>query len=42
LYRGQLVLPEPGVWRLVLKIKRGEQLHEVHADASVKKADPSP
>ena len=42
LYRGQLVLPEPGVWRLVLKIKRGEQLHEVHADTSVKKADPSP
>lgn len=42
LYRGQLVLPDPGVWQLVLHIRRGEQLHEIHADTSVSKADPSP
>ena len=42
LYRGQLVLPEPGVWSLILQIRRGEQLHEIHADTSVNDADPSP
>jgi len=39
LYRGQLVLPEPGRWSLVLKIRRGDQLHEIHADTSVKAED---
>jgi nitrogen fixation protein FixH len=36
LYRVVLTLPEPGVWALVLKIRRGQQLHEVHASTSVK------
>jgi nitrogen fixation protein FixH len=35
LYRVVLTLPEPGVWALVLKIRRGQQLHEVHASTSV-------
>ncbi|MFC1771998.1 FixH family protein [Pseudomonadota bacterium] len=35
-YRVVLTLPEPGVWALVLKIRRGQQLHEVHASTSVK------
>ncbi|VAW77310.1 hypothetical protein MNBD_GAMMA15-267 [hydrothermal vent metagenome] len=39
LYRAQVVLPEPGSWRLILKIRRGDQLHEVHAETSVKPAD---
>lgn len=38
LYRVILALPEPGVWNLVLKVRRGEQLHEVHASTSVKAA----
>ncbi len=41
LYRGQLILPEPGMWHLVLQIRRGKQLHEVHADTSVKVAEPA-
>ncbi len=36
LYRVVLTLPEPGVWTLVLKINKGQQLHEVHASTSVK------
>lgn len=40
LYRGQVVLPEPGAWRLILQIRRGEQLHEIHADTSVNVAAP--
>ncbi|MGW8309519.1 MAG: FixH family protein [Thiogranum sp.] len=35
LYRVVLTLPEPGMWYLVLKVKRGEQLHELHASTSV-------
>jgi hypothetical protein len=35
LYRVVLSLPEPGMWYLVLKVKRGEQLHELHASTSV-------
>jgi len=42
LYRVVLTLPEPGVWALVLKIRRGQQLHEVHASTSVKAAIASP
>lgn len=42
LYRGQVLLPEPGTWRLVLQIRRGDQLHEIHADTSVKPADTAP
>lgn len=35
LYRVAVSLPEPGQWRLVLRVKRGEQLHELHAGTSV-------
>ncbi len=42
LYRGQVVLPEPGMWRLVLQIRRGDQLHEIHANTSVSPVDPTP
>ena len=35
LYRVQIALPEPGLWRLVLQVRRGGQLHEVHASTSV-------
>lgn len=41
LYRGPVLLPEPGMWRLILQIRRGEQLHEIHADTSVKAEDPA-
>jgi nitrogen fixation protein FixH len=34
-YRTDLVLPEPGMWNLVLQIRRGEQLHELHASTSI-------
>ncbi len=36
LYRVVLSLPKPGIWTLLLQIKRGEQLHEIHANTSVK------
>ena len=46
LYRGRLSLPAPGHWDLVLRIRRGEQLHEIHATTSVaargKQAGPEP
>jgi nitrogen fixation protein FixH len=35
LYRVALSLPEPGMWHLVLTVRRGEQLHELHASTSV-------
>jgi nitrogen fixation protein FixH len=35
LYRAEIALPAPGLWRLVLQVRRGEQLHEVHASTSV-------
>lgn len=35
LYRVILALPEPGMWNLVLAVKRGAQLHELHASTSV-------
>ena len=35
LYRVVLALPEPGQWDLVLKIQRGEQVHELRASTSV-------
>jgi len=35
LYRAVLTLPAPGMWYLVLKVRRGEQLHELHASTSV-------
>ncbi|MFQ5643750.1 MAG: FixH family protein [Thiogranum sp.] len=38
LYRVILALPEPGTWNLVLTVKRGAQLHEVHASTSVAEA----
>jgi nitrogen fixation protein FixH len=39
LYRAMVALPEPGTWSLVLKVRRGEQLHEIHATTSVKAAE---
>ncbi len=42
LYRGELVLPDPGMWRLVLQIRRGDQLHEIHADTSVGAVEQTP
>lgn len=43
LYRTAIVLPEPGLWNLVLQVRRGEQLHELHASTSVTDAgDPAP
>lgn len=42
LYRTAIVLPEPGLWNLVLQVRRGEQLHELHASTSVADAgDPT-
>jgi nitrogen fixation protein FixH len=38
LYRVILALPEPGTWDLVLTVKRGAQLHELHASTSVAEA----
>lgn len=35
LYRAVLSLPEPGMWDLMLNIRRGEQLHELSASTSV-------
>ncbi len=35
LYRAVLSLPEPGTWYLVLTVRRGDQLHELHASTSV-------
>jgi len=35
LYRVILALPKPGRWNLVLRVKRGAQLHELHASTSV-------
>lgn len=38
LYRVVLTLAEPGVWDLLLTVKRGEQLHELRATTSVSAA----
>ena len=38
LYRIILALPEPGRWDLVLTVKRGAQLHELHGRTSVAEA----
>lgn len=35
LYRAQIGLSQPGLWNLVLQVRRGEQLHELHASTSV-------
>jgi len=35
LYRVILALPKPGMWSLVLTVKRGAQLHELHASTAV-------
>jgi nitrogen fixation protein FixH len=35
LYRAAIELPQPGLWTLVLQVRRGEQLHELHASTSV-------
>lgn len=34
-YQGQVVLPAPGDWDLVLEIRKGDELHEVRAKTSV-------
>ena len=34
-YNAEILLPAPGLWNLVLQIRRGEQLHELHASTSV-------
>ena len=38
LYRIILALPEPGTWDLVLTVKRGAQMHELHGSTSVAEA----
>ncbi len=38
LYRIEIGLPRPGLWNLVLQVRRGEQLHELHASTSVGEA----
>ena len=35
LYRAGISLPVPGIWRLTLRIERGEDLHEIQATTSV-------
>jgi len=42
LYRGRITLPQPGMWHLLLQIRRGDDLHEIHADTSVRAADTTP
>jgi nitrogen fixation protein FixH len=38
-YRLDTQLSQPGLWRLVLKIRKGEALHEIQAITSVKEED---
>lgn len=38
-YQGEVLLPLPGVWNLVLEIRRGDALHEVRATTTVTDAD---
>lgn len=38
-YQGEVVLPLPGAWNLVLEIRRGDDLHEVRATTTVADAD---
>lgn len=35
IYQGELVMPAPGDWDLVLEIRKGDELHEVRAKTSV-------
>lgn len=35
MYQGELVLPVPGDWDLMLEIRKGEELHEVRAKTTV-------
>jgi nitrogen fixation protein FixH len=35
LYRAAIGLSQPGLWTLVLQVRRGQQLHELHASTSV-------
>ncbi|HXH04307.1 MAG TPA: FixH family protein [Candidatus Competibacteraceae bacterium] len=37
LYRAELTLPAPGMWDLVLQVRRGEDLHEVRASTALGK-----
>ncbi len=37
-YEVVTVMPQPGLWRLVLQIRKGEDLHEVRATTTVDKA----
>lgn len=34
-YLTDVRLPEPGAWNLVLQVRRGGQLHELHASTSI-------
>jgi nitrogen fixation protein FixH len=34
-YRVQLAMPLPGLWELVLQVRRGDDVHEVRADTAV-------
>lgn len=34
-YQGEMVLPLPGAWNLVLEIRRGEDLHELRATTEI-------
>jgi len=35
IYQGDVILPLPGVWDLVLEVRRGEDQHEVRATTEV-------
>jgi len=39
-YQAELTLPEPGTWTLILQIRKGAQLHELHARTSVEAGPP--
>lgn len=39
IYRAVLTMPAPGSWSLVLEIRKGDDLHEVRANTSVRAAD---
>jgi nitrogen fixation protein FixH len=34
-YQADIRLPEPGSWNLILQVRRGAQLHELHASTSI-------
>ncbi|HKK06127.1 MAG TPA: FixH family protein [Gammaproteobacteria bacterium] len=40
-YQVSMSLPEPGIWDLILEVRRGEDLHELRGTTTVKPADQS-